>query len=74
MAASEIQDGQWESQADIDACLAQTGVTRDQVNRWRREGFLPPVEQKPAAYIGGARCFIPLAPALKSGPRRCCFG
>lgn len=50
--ASEDQDGLWESQADVNACLAETGVTRDQVNRWRREGLLPPVMQKPTAYRG----------------------
>jgi hypothetical protein len=53
MAASEDPRGQWESQADVDACLNKTGVTRDQVNRWRRKGLLPEVEQTwPLAYHG----------------------
>ena len=52
MTASENPSGQWESQADVDACLRETGVTRDQANRWRRERLLPPVIQKPQAYRG----------------------
>jgi hypothetical protein len=52
MAALDDPNGQWERQADVDACLRETGVTRNQVNRWRREGLLPLVEQKPAAYRG----------------------
>jgi hypothetical protein len=44
---------QWESQAEVDAVLAETGVTGDQVNRWRQEGLLPRgVEQLPQAYRG----------------------
>lgn len=52
MAASADQESGWESQADVDACLRETGVTQDQVNRWRREGLLPPVTQQPLAYRG----------------------
>jgi hypothetical protein len=53
MAVSENPDREWETQADVDACLAETGVTRDQVNRWRREGLLPDVEQAwPEAFHG----------------------
>jgi hypothetical protein len=54
MTASEDPGGQWESQADVDACLLETGVTMDQVRRWRREGLLPKdVEQLwPDAYHG----------------------
>jgi CRISPR/Cas system-associated endonuclease Cas1 len=34
-------------------CPGETGVTRDQVNRWRREGLLPDVEQAwPEAFHG----------------------
>ncbi len=52
MAASEDPDSEWETQADIDACLQEIGVTGDQINRWRREGLLPPVVQSPRAYRG----------------------
>ena len=42
-----------ESQAEVDAVLAETGVTDDQVNRWRRGGLLPrDVEQDSLAYRG----------------------
>ena len=34
-----------ESQAEVDAVLAETGVTMDQVKRWRREGLLRDVVQ-----------------------------
>lgn len=54
MAASEIPDQDWESQAEIDACLAETGVSIEQVRRWRREGLLPDVLQLPATYNGSA--------------------
>jgi hypothetical protein len=54
MAVSDDHGAEWESQADVDACLAETGVTMDQVRRWRREGLLPlDVEQQwPKAYHG----------------------
>jgi len=53
MAASENPDREWETQAEVDVCLGETGVTRDQVNRWRREGLLPGVEQAwPEAFHG----------------------
>jgi hypothetical protein len=54
MVASDDQGERWQSQADVDACLRETGVTRDQVNRWRREGLLPKgVEQTwPDAFHG----------------------
>ena len=41
-----------ESQAEVDAVLAETGVTMDQVRRWRREGLLPDVVQDHQAYRG----------------------
>jgi hypothetical protein len=41
-----------ESQAEVDAVLAETGVTMDQVKRWRREGLLPDVAQDQQAYRG----------------------
>ena len=52
MAASSEQNAEWESQAEVDACLAETGVTKDQVVRWRREGLLPEVGQVPDTYHG----------------------
>ena len=53
MAASGDTGGRWESQAEVDACLRETGVTMDQVRRWRREGLLLDVEQAwPEAYHG----------------------
>jgi hypothetical protein len=41
-----------ESQAEVDAVLAETGRTMDQVRRWRREGLLPDVAQDQQAYRG----------------------
>ena len=71
MAASENPDREWETQAEVDVCLGETGVTRDQVNRWRREGLLPDVEQ---AWPEAAKRAIPLARVRKSRPRKRCFG
>lgn len=45
-------DQQFESQAEVDAVLAETGVTMGQVRRWRREGLLPDVVQNQQAYRG----------------------
>jgi hypothetical protein len=45
-------NGLFETQADIDRVLEATGVSADQMNRWRREGLLPPVEQVPVPYSG----------------------
>jgi hypothetical protein len=33
-------DSVWESQAEVDAVLSETGATMDKVRRWRREGLL----------------------------------
>ena len=41
-----------ETQAQIDACLAETGVTKDQVVRWRREGLLPKEVEQDSDYHG----------------------
>jgi hypothetical protein len=42
--ATEIAVGtDREGQAEVDAVLAETRVTMDQVRRWRREGLLPDV-------------------------------
>lgn len=72
MAASEDSGRRWETQADVDACLLETGVRMDQVRRWRRKGLLPKdVEQLPEAYHGsevrfpaGTRAQIRAAQAL----------
>lgn len=51
--ASEIAVGlDRQSQAEVDAVLAETRVTMDQVRRWRREGLLPDVVQDRQAYRG----------------------
>jgi hypothetical protein len=42
----------WETQAQVDACLVATDTTMDQVRRWRREGLLPDVIQELNAYAG----------------------
>lgn len=53
MATEDAVGRDWESQAEVDAVLAETGVTMDQVRRWRREGLLPrDVDQDPLAYRG----------------------
>ena len=40
MATEDAVGADRESQAEVDAVLAETGVTMDQVRRWRREGLL----------------------------------
>jgi hypothetical protein len=51
--ATEITVGSdRESQAEVHSILAVTGVTMDQVRRWRREGLLPHVVQDQQAYRG----------------------
>jgi hypothetical protein len=51
--ATEIAVGSdRESQAEVDAVLAETGRTMDQVRRWRREGLLPDVVQDQQAHRG----------------------
>ena len=52
MATSLEQSGQWERQAEIDACLAESSVTKDQVVRWRREGLLPKEIEQDSNYHG----------------------
>ena len=52
MAGADDSDGAWETQAEVDACLRETGVTAFQVNRWRHLGLLPPAKQEPQAYRG----------------------
>jgi hypothetical protein len=54
MVMSLDRSGRWETQAEVDACLAETGVTKDQVVRWRREGLLPDVVQEQTAYRGSS--------------------
>ena len=51
--ATEIAVGSdQEDQAEVNAVLAETGMTMDQVRRWRREGLLPDVVQDRQAYRG----------------------
>jgi hypothetical protein len=52
MTTSLDRSGQWETQTDVDACLAETGVTKDQVVRWRRKGFLPKEVEQDSTYHG----------------------
>jgi hypothetical protein len=40
MVTSLDPSGRWETQAQIDSCLSETGVTKEQVVRWRRLGLL----------------------------------
>jgi hypothetical protein len=49
-----IRPEDWETQEQVDACLAATGTTMDQVRRWRREGLLQDVVQDQNRYNGSA--------------------
>ncbi|MGC9953683.1 MAG: hypothetical protein ABSD21_05355 [Rhizomicrobium sp.] len=44
----------WETQEQVDACLADNDVSPEQNTRWRRDGLLSDVEQVPSAYYGSA--------------------
>jgi hypothetical protein len=52
MAAEIAVGSDQENQAEVNAVLAETGMTMDQVRRWRREGLLPDVVQDQHAYRG----------------------
>ena len=52
MATENAVGADRESQAEVDAVLAEAGRTMDQVRRWRREGLLPDVAQDQQAYRG----------------------
>ena len=52
MATETAVGSDCEIQAEVDAVLAETGVTMDQIKRWRREGLLPEVVQDQLAYRG----------------------
>jgi hypothetical protein len=52
MATEDTVGSDRESQFEVDAVLAATGVTMDQVRRWRRDGLLPDVVQHQQAYRG----------------------
>jgi hypothetical protein len=52
MATEDAVGADRESQAEVDAVLAETGRTMDQVRRWRREGLLPDVFQDQQAHRG----------------------
>jgi hypothetical protein len=54
MAIEDAVGSDWEGQVQVDAVLAETGATMDQVRRWRREGLLPDVVQAQQAYRGSA--------------------
>ena len=43
----------WESQAEVDTVLSETGATMDSLPRWRREGLLSrEIDWKPQTYHG----------------------
>ena len=48
----ELSDQRLESQDEVDAVLAETGVTMDQVRRWRRKGLLPKGVEQESDYHG----------------------
>jgi hypothetical protein len=52
MATEDTVGSDRESQADVEAVLAETGRTMDQVRRWRREGLLADIVQDRQAYRG----------------------
>ena len=52
MATEDAVGSDQESQAEVDAVLAETGRTMDLVKRWRHEGLLPDVIQEQQAYRG----------------------
>ncbi len=52
MATGEVVESDWEMQAEIDACLVESSVTKDQVVRWRREGLLPKDVEQDSDYHG----------------------
>ncbi len=53
MVVGDVLNQDWESQAEVDAVLAETGVTMDKVRRWRREGLLSKdIDWNPQAYRG----------------------
>jgi hypothetical protein len=50
---SEDAGAVWESQAEVDEVLSETGATMDKVRRWRREGLLSDeIDWRPQAYHG----------------------
>jgi hypothetical protein len=80
MATEDAVGSDRESQAEVDAVLAETGVTMDQVRRWRREGLLPDVVQDQRAYRGslvlypkGTRAQIRAASALSKQNKRLAY-
>ena len=52
MATEDAVGSDRETQAEVDAVLAETGRAMDQVRRWRREGLLPDVVQDQQAHRG----------------------
>jgi hypothetical protein len=54
----------WESQAEVDAVLSETGATMDKVRRWRREGLLSrEIDWRPGSFVRYPRG------TLRSNPR-----
>jgi hypothetical protein len=52
---NEDTETAWESQAEVDTVLSETGATMDKLPRWRREGLLSrEIDWKPQAYHGSA--------------------
>lgn len=52
MQVSESTPENWETQAEVNQCLLQTGVSASKMARWRHEGLLPGVSQIPKTYHG----------------------
>src|SRR5215472_10860623 len=58
----QASDSNWENsetQAQVDACLLENGVSPTKMVRWRREGLLPAVEQDPNRYHGSVVHYPP---------------
>ena len=51
--ADEDAETAWESQAEVDLVLSETGATMDKLPRWRRDGLLPrDIDWRPQRYRG----------------------
>jgi hypothetical protein len=52
---NEDAENAWESQAEVDVVLSETGATMNKLPRWRREGLLPrEIDWRPHNYHGSA--------------------
>jgi hypothetical protein len=63
MVTSLDRSGRWETQAQIDACLAETGVTKDQVVRWGGQFLALSATSRLLAVVGHAALPAPSAVA-----------